>query len=54
MFTGEMLHGIDHHGCEWRDGKPWAGVFPPDRDAKGRPLGHPARFVDGKFMGDVV
>jgi hypothetical protein len=54
MFTGEMVRGIDRDGNEWRDGKPWHGVFPPPCDAKGRPLAHPARFIDGKYVGDVA
>jgi len=54
MFTGRIVSGIDNHGCEWRNGKPWNGVLPPERDIKGRPLGHAMRFVDGKYVGDVV
>jgi hypothetical protein len=54
-YTGQVLDGIDPHtGCEFRDGKPWNGVFRPERDAKDRPLGYPARFVDGHFVGDVI
>ena len=41
-------------GNEWRDRRPYNGVFPPERDAKGRPLGHPARYVSGVYVGDVV
>lgn len=54
MWTGQLLHGVDQHGCEYRNGKPWNGVVAPERDIKGRPLGHPMRFVDGKYVGDVV
>jgi hypothetical protein len=54
MFGGGLIHGIDRNGVEYRDGKPWNGVVPPERDIKGRSLGHPMRFVDGKYVGDVV
>lgn len=54
MWTGAMITGIDNAGREWRDRRPWNGIFPPEHDAKGRPLGHPARYVNGVFMGNVV
>lgn len=54
MHTGQVEHGWDHEGNEWRGGRPWSGIFPPERDGKGRPLDHPSRFVDGKFAGHVI
>jgi hypothetical protein len=54
MWTGEIIHGVDHHGVEWRDGKVWQGVVPAPRDAKGRPLGYAKRYESGQFVGDVV
>jgi hypothetical protein len=53
MWTGKILHGVDHTGVEFRNGKPWNGVVMPERDAKGRPLGHAMRFVEGRYIGDV-
>lgn len=53
MWTGAMISGVDDVGNEWRDRKPYNGIFPPSTDAKGRPLGHPARYVNGVFMGNV-
>lgn len=54
MWTGKLVHGIDHTGNEWRNGKPFNGIFPPEKDIKGRPLGYPGRFINGVFVGDVV
>jgi hypothetical protein len=54
MWTGKLISGVDGNGCEFRNGKPWNGVVMPERDSKGRALGHPMRFVDGKYVGDVV
>jgi hypothetical protein len=54
MFTGRIVHGVDSNGNEWRNGQPFNGVFPPETDAKGRPLGHPARYANGRYLGDVV
>jgi hypothetical protein len=33
--------------CEWRNGQPWNGKLPPERDPKGRALAPGKRFVDG-------
>jgi hypothetical protein len=52
-WTGAYIDGTDQNGCTWRNGRPWSGVFPPERDVKGRPLGHAMRFVEGKWVGDV-
>ena len=53
MWTGELISGRDRDGNVWRDRKPYNGIFAPYRDAKGRPLGHYKRFVDGRFDGDI-
>src|SRR5206468_9782471 len=37
MHGGGLIQGVDQHGCEWRNGKPWNGILPPERDGKGRP-----------------
>ena len=54
MWTGELISGIDRDGNEWRDRRPWNGVFPCETDAKGRPLGRPAHYINGAFVGEVV
>jgi hypothetical protein len=54
MWTGKLISGVDGNGCVWRDGKPWNGVVMPERDVKGRALGHPMRFINGQYVGDVV
>jgi hypothetical protein len=51
--VGAVVTGTDENACEWRNGQPWSGLFPPEFDAKGRPLGHWARYEDGRYIGDV-
>ena len=53
-FVDTQTDGIDNNGNEWRNRQPYNGTFPPPKDGKGRPLGHPGRYVNGVFMGHVV
>jgi len=55
-FTGEWnmdtqtpVNGV-WQGLEFRNSEPWSGISQPDRDGKGRPLGRPALFREGKIV----
>jgi len=54
LYSGQIVHGWDEAGREWRDSEPWTGIFPPRHDAKGRPLGYWSKFLDGKFVEDLI
>ncbi len=54
MWTGHIVDGMDNSGNIWKGGRPWTGVFGPERDVKGRPINRAARYVNGVYLGDVV